>query len=310
MPFAHEALDVVRRGIARVVALRQHDERLHDVAALRVGRRDRGRLQDRRMLHARRLDLEGADAVPRRDDHVVGPSGVPVVAVLVGLRGVLRVEPLAAEDLLGVLGTVPVAERVVRVGASAQADLAALAGRQRPLVLVQDRHVPARNWTPHRPFADLHRGEVPAEGVRLGEPVVVEHRDTELLAEPADHLGVERLARRARDPQLLRIAPTRILDRGHRPQGRGGGEHVLHAVLRELVQLLLGVEAALARVDELHRAIAPGAEQRADARRPRPLTRAVEQLALADVVAELEFLVGQQVAVGVQDALGLPGRAG
>jgi len=81
-------------------------------------------------------------------------------------------------------------------------------------------------------------------------------------------------------------------------------------VLRELVQLLLGVEAALARVDELHRAIAPGAEQRADARRPRPLTRAVEQLALADVVAELEFLVGQQVAVGVQDALGLPGRAG
>jgi len=36
----------------------------------------------------------------------------------------------------------------------------------------------------------------------------------------------------------------------------------------------------------------------------------VEDLAVADVVAELELLVREQVAVGVEDALRLAGRAG
>ena len=67
--------------------------------------------------------------------------------------------------------------------------------------------------------------------------------------------------------------------------------------------MLLGVIATLARLDERHRAVAPGTQQRADARSPGPFARAVEQLAVADVVAELELLVGQQVAVRVQDAL-------
>ena len=43
---------------------------------------------------------------------------------------------------------------------------------------------------------------------------------------------------------------------------------------------------------------------------PGPLARAVEELAVAHVVAELELLVREQVAVRVQDALGEPGRAG
>src|SRR6185436_21179393 len=106
----------------------EHDERLHDVAAALVGRGHGGGLLYGRVLDARRLDLERADSVPGRDDHVVGAAGVPDVAVLVLHGRILRVEPLAAEDLLGVLGPVPVADRVVRVGAGAQADLAALAG--------------------------------------------------------------------------------------------------------------------------------------------------------------------------------------
>ena len=68
--------------------------------------------------------------------------------------------------------------------------------------------------------------------------------------------------------------------------------------------MLLGIVAALARLDERHRPVAPGAEQRADARRPGPLARAVEELTVAHVVTELELLVREQVAVGVQDALG------
>ena len=43
---------------------------------------------------------------------------------------------------------------------------------------------------------------------------------------------------------------------------------------------------------------------------PGPLARAVEELAVAHVVAELELLVREQVAVRVQDALGDAGGAG
>ncbi len=67
--------------------------------------------------------------------------------------------------------------------------------------------------------------------------------------------------------------------------------------------MFLGVVAALARLHECDRAVAPRPQQRADAGRPGPLARAVEELAVADVVAELELLVREQVAVCVEDAL-------
>src|SRR5438445_11968558 len=108
------------------------------------------------MLEARGLDLEGADPVSRRDDHVVGAPHVPVVAVLVLHGGVLRVEPLAAERLLAGLVVPPVAERIVRVRAGAEADLTAVALRDRLLVLIEDLHVPARHRLAYRSLAHLH----------------------------------------------------------------------------------------------------------------------------------------------------------
>src|SRR5262249_1323934 len=39
-PFAHEALDLVGELVAALVALGEHDERFHDIAAQLVGRRD------------------------------------------------------------------------------------------------------------------------------------------------------------------------------------------------------------------------------------------------------------------------------
>ena len=98
-----------------------------------------------------------------------------------------------------------------------------------------------------------------------------------------------------------RIALAGVLDAGHRPQRGGRGEHVLDPVLREEAQVLLGVVAALARLHERHRAVAPRPEQRADTGGPGPLAGAVEQLAVAHVVAELELLVREQVPVGVQN---------
>src|SRR5580693_7114891 len=109
------------------------------------------------MLETRRLDLERADPISGGDDHVVGTPLVPEVAVLVGASRVLRVEPIAAERLLGVLlGPVPIPERVVRVRPRLQADLAALAARNRALVLVEDRHLPAGHRATHRALTDLH----------------------------------------------------------------------------------------------------------------------------------------------------------
>src|SRR3954454_2493974 len=102
------------------------------------------------MLDAGRLHLERADAVAGRDDHVVGAARVPEVAVLVALGRVLGVEPLAAEGLPRRLLVVPVAERIVRVGARPQADLATLADPDRVLVLVEDLHVPAWHRLAHR----------------------------------------------------------------------------------------------------------------------------------------------------------------
>ena len=55
-------------------AVAQHDDRAHDRAALLVGRRHDGRLRDGRVRDERGLDLERADAVPGRDDHVVGAA--------------------------------------------------------------------------------------------------------------------------------------------------------------------------------------------------------------------------------------------
>ncbi len=260
------------------------------------------------MLEARRLDLERADPVPGRDDHVVGAALVPDVPVLVHAGGVLRVEPLAAEGLARRLLVVPVPERVVRVRPRAEADLAALARRHRLLVLVEDRDVPARHRAAHRSLPHLHEREVPAQRVALREAVVVEDGDPVLVAEPADRLRVQRLPGGADDPELLGVARPRVVDSHHRADRGGGAEDVRHPVLREERELLVRVEAALALVDDLHRAVAPRAEEGRDAGGPCPLAHPVEALAVLDVVAELELVVPEQVPVRVEDPLREAGR--
>src|SRR4051794_18551750 len=308
-PAAHEGLDLVDELVRALLALGEHDEGLDDVPTALVGRGDRGRLRHAGVLEQDRLDLERADPVARRDDDVVGPALVPDVAVLVDARGVLGVEPLAAEGLPRGLLVVPVAEGVVRVRARAQADLAPLPLGQGLLVLVEDLHVPARHRLAHGALADLHERVVGDERIGLRQPVVVEHREAVLLTEPADRLGVERLAGGADDAELLRVAGAGVRDRHHRAHRGRRREDVRRLVAREEVELLGGVDPALALEHELHGPVAPRAEQRRDARRPRPLPHAVEALAVLDVVAVEELLVGEQVAVRVHDALGEPGRA-
>ena len=73
----------VTRSSRRLVALREDDRRLDDLAAQLVGHAGDGALEHRRVLHQRALDLERADAVAGALDHVVGAAHEPVVAVLV-----------------------------------------------------------------------------------------------------------------------------------------------------------------------------------------------------------------------------------
>ncbi len=195
------------------------------------------------------------------------------------------------------------------VRACPQADLAPLALGHRVLVLVQDGHVPPGHGLAHRPLAHLHEGEVPAQRVALGETVEVEHGDPVLIPEPANGLGVQGLARRAHDPEPLGIPGSGVGDRHHRTDGGGSGEHVRHPMAGQEVQLPAGIEARLALVDALHCPQAPGPEQGRDASRPCPLAHAVEALALLDVVAVDELVVGEQVSVGVDYPLGQPGGA-
>ena len=70
------------------------------------------------------------------------------------------------------------------------------------------------------------------------------------------------------------------------------------------------VEPALAPVDALHCAQPPRAEERRDPGCPGPLPHPVETLPVLDLVAVEELLVTEDVAVGVDDALGESGGAG
>ena len=147
-------------------------------------------------------------------------------------------------------------------------------------------------------------GKFAHERIGLGQAVEVEHREPVLLAEPADRLGVERLAGAEQTIRnfcgiALPASPMAIIAR----IAVGRREDVRDLVAAEEVELLGRVEAALALEDALQRAEPPRPEQRRDARGPGPLAHAVEALAVLDVVAVDELLVGEDVAVGVDDAL-------
>ena len=232
------------------------------------------------MLEARGLDLERADPVAGRDDHIVRTAHVPVVPVLVLHGGVLRVEPLPAEGLRTGRVISPVAERIVGVGSGAEADLAAFALCDRALVLVEQLHVPARHRLAHRALAHVEPWIVGDERIRLREAVVVEHGDAVLLPEPADRLGIQGLSSGAHPAEALRIPASGVFDRHHRAHRGRGREDVRDPVAAEEVELLVRVEAAFTAVHALHGPETPGTEQRGDAGSPRPFAHPVESFAV------------------------------
>ncbi len=84
-----------------LVARLQRDEGLDDLAGHRVGLADDAGLGDRRMLHQRAFDLERADQVAGRFDHVVGPPDEPEVAVAIALRQIAGQVPAGRRSTSG-----------------------------------------------------------------------------------------------------------------------------------------------------------------------------------------------------------------
>src|SRR5581483_3128859 len=115
--------------------LPEHDHGVDPLTPPFVGQPDDRRFPDGRVGHEDVLDLPGVDVVAAGDDHVA--LAVPQVQepVLVEGPDVAGVDPAVPDDL-GRLGRpVPVAgEDVLAPGD----DLALLAGRQRPVVVVDD----------------------------------------------------------------------------------------------------------------------------------------------------------------------------
>src|ERR1039458_3001003 len=93
-------LDVLRQSVTRLIRRAPYHGRLDHVAAPFVRYGNSRRLGDGRVLQTRRFHLERADPITGRDDHVIGATLVPVVAVLVGAGRVLGVKPLTTEHLL------------------------------------------------------------------------------------------------------------------------------------------------------------------------------------------------------------------
>ena len=144
------------------------------------------------MLDQHAFQLEGADAVVGRLEHVVGAAHVGDVAVGVARGDVARVVRGVAHRFGGALGAVDVAvHQAQRPGRERQADLALVAGLP---VHVHQHHLVAGQGPAHRSGLDRLARRVAHLRRRLGLAVAVAQVQAPGRAHAVDDLGVERLA--------------------------------------------------------------------------------------------------------------------
>ena len=109
----------------------QHDERLDDFGAHRIGLADDGRERHRRMPDQAILDLARPDAIARRGDDIVVAPDEMEIAFVVGNALIAGRHPVADELLARRIGLAPVFQKHHRVGPQHRdlPDLARLASR-------------------------------------------------------------------------------------------------------------------------------------------------------------------------------------
>ncbi len=216
---------------------------MHALAPLVVGHPEDGGVEHLRVTVQHVLDLGRVDVDARRDDHVALAVADVVEAVRVHVGHVAHRVPVPAAHLLGRLGIAIVL--VEDAGEPAHVELARLAGRHRPAVVVEQRDLLARRRAP--------------AGARLAQHVLrPQHRVHPELARAVELVegGPE-----VRDHALLHAHRARRrrhddgAHRGHvvaRPDRRGqvddpleegwGHEGAAAPVPRDLGQRLLRIE--------------------------------------------------------------------
>ena len=302
-------LELGGEAVGRLLPRTEDDERLHDLAAVEVRDPDDGALCDRGMLEEGALDLERADAIRGRDDHVVRAPHEPEVAVLVALRPIARQVPVVPEDRVGLVGRLPVAGEEGRRAAD-QREVALDSWRADLARVVDHGHVVARGRKAHGSRADGDAGRVRDEYGVLRLAVAVVHREPQRILESRDDLGIERLADRYGVAEPRQMRELQLLELGEHPVlGRSLGEDRDPEPLHER-EALLGIERSVVHHDL--RPVRPGADEGVpDPLRPPRLRGAPDDVALVRVepVRRLRPL-RPRVRMRVHDALRLPFRAG
>ena len=137
--------EVLRPGAA---AGPQCDERHRLLAEHRVRLADDRGLKHRRVTVEHVLDLLGVDVLAAPDDEVLDPVHQRQVPILVEPADVAGVQPAAAQYLGRLAGPAEVPAHHVR---PAHDHLTGLAGRQQPVLAVDDPDVDAGQWQPCGP---------------------------------------------------------------------------------------------------------------------------------------------------------------
>ena len=182
-------------------------------------------LRHRRVLEQRRLDLDRRRPQAADLDHVVGPSLVPVVAVLVDAIPIAREEPVAEDRPLGLLMLRPVQrERAVAL----HVEVAGIAGGHWLSFLVEDLQLVSGNRLATRSGAHVVEPVGAVDVQHLGRPDAVEDREpVRLLPAPPD-LGRKRLRGGDAMANRAEISAARALEV---EEGRRGEEECRPAFL-------------------------------------------------------------------------------
>lgn len=306
--------DLLGERVRRRRIRTRDDKRLDDVPAFAMGLGDDRGLCDRRVLAKRTLDFERADAVARRENHVVGAAFEPEVAVFVHVREVARQIPLPvrAVDEAGtrLLGLVPVLREETGV-VTAFGDFARLTRRQNLAGLgVDDGCLDAGEGLAHRPRSHGHRRVVVDNHVpRLGLAVGVENGHAEGVFGPFDDARTEGFADGEGVTEVGVGVREHVFVFAEHAVGRRDGEKDRDRIGVEQVRPHFGVE--LAFVGEECRPPEPRTEGVDCPRQPAEVTGAPVHVAGLEVDGvTLGCRDARNPAVFVQDALCEPGRPG
>ena len=153
-----------RNASRRFVARLQGDKRFDDFERHRIGLADHAGFGDRRMFEQHALDLERADQMSGRLDHIVGTADEPVVAVAIA-PGEVAGQVVAAEQ--NTSGNAPrptgtprnIDGQPGRSASSPSVSGVSTTSIARSPVSAHDGGLDARQRASHRARPDVHRRE-------------------------------------------------------------------------------------------------------------------------------------------------------